>query len=107
MWKWIGIVTLIVLATLIGAGFWGYRTLTAGGDSVAITIGASPERVFASLSNHDSLDAWWRTGRQSGAGEQHGPIAVGDMLPMEQSRNRRAPRVSWRASEIIPGRVLA
>ena len=54
MWKWIGGILLAVLFILVGASWYGYRTMTAGGDSASVTIAGTPERVFASLANHDS-----------------------------------------------------
>ena len=106
MWKWIGIAVLTVLVIFVGAAWWGYQKLTAGGDTVAVTIAAPHDRVFSTLSNHDSLSTWW-FGRQSTQSTRHGPIAVGDTLPMESSRSGRPTRVSWTATEVVPGRLLA
>ncbi len=106
MWKWIGIAVLTVIVVFVGAAWWGYQKLTAGGDTVAVTIAAPHDRVFASLSNHDSLATWWY-GRESTSSPRHGAIAVGDTLPMEGSRNGRNARISWTATEVVPGRLLA
>jgi uncharacterized protein YndB with AHSA1/START domain len=107
MWKWIGIAILTVIVVFVGAAWWGYQKLTAGGDTVAVTIAAPHDRVFSSLSNHDSLSTWWY-GRESTPSSHHGPIAVGDTLPMEGSKSgRRNARISWTATEVIPGRLLA
>src|SRR4051812_22828323 len=103
MWKWIGIAILTVIVVFVGAAWWGYQKLTAGGDTVAVTIAAPPDRVFSSLSNHDSLSTWWY-GKRSAQSSHHGTIVVGDTLPMEGSRNGRNARVSWTATEVVPGR---
>ena len=49
MWKWIhgGLAVLVVV--LAGTCYYGYKQLTDGGDSITITIDATPERVFASI----------------------------------------------------------
>ena len=107
MWKWIGVIALCVVVLIVGAMFYGYRTLTAGGDSVAVTIGASPQRVFASLADHDSV-ATWRITTTEAAPTQHGRIAVGDTLPVGGSRTSpRRGRMTWIATDVTPGRVVA
>ncbi len=79
MLKWIlGGAVLIILA-LAGTCYYGYSKLTGGGDTVAITMGASPERVFATLTTPDSMALWMTSSRlESPTGGAM--LAVGDTL---------------------------
>jgi uncharacterized protein YndB with AHSA1/START domain len=79
MLKWIlGAAVLIILA-LAGTCYYGYNKLTGGGDTVAITMGASAERVFATLTTPDSMALWMTTSKlESPTGGAM--VAVGDTL---------------------------
>ena len=58
MWKWILGGLALVAVVLIGTCYYGFKQMTAGGDTLTFTIGGSPERVFASLATPDSMAAW-------------------------------------------------
>lgn len=64
MWKWIGGVLLVIVIALAGTCYAGYRRLTAGGDSVVVTIHGDANRVFASLANPDSMLVWMLPGSE-------------------------------------------
>jgi uncharacterized protein YndB with AHSA1/START domain len=71
-----------------------------------VTIAGSPERVFATLANHDSLADWWVLKGQA-AGTRHGPIAVGDSLPLQVPRSSSRQRLTrWVTDEVVPGKLL-
>jgi uncharacterized protein YndB with AHSA1/START domain len=105
MWKWIGGILLLIVLCLAGASWLGYRKLTAGGDAASVTIAGPPDRVFAALANHDSLATWWVLKGQSAA-SGHGPIAVGDSLPVQVSQSSRQRLSRWIVDEIRPGKLL-
>src|SRR5436305_12246799 len=99
MWKWIGGILVLVLLCFVGASWYGYQTVTAGGDSVRITIAGTPGRVFAALATHDSLPTW-RLARE-GASTGHGPLASGDRLRVDGARARgRGGRLAWVATDV-------
>jgi hypothetical protein len=61
MWKWIlGTIAVIVIG-LATTCYIGLKKVTGGGDSAQVTIKGRPERVFALLTDRDSVLAW-RTG---------------------------------------------
>jgi uncharacterized protein YndB with AHSA1/START domain len=108
MWKWIlGAVVLIVL--LIGSGMWyGLRKMSAlaSGDSTAtLTIGATPDRVFASLANGDSIGDWMVSGRVRPS--RNGLLRRGDTLYVEQRDSARAGRMAWVVTDVSPGKAFS
>lgn len=108
MWKWVlGAVVLVVL--LIGSGMWyGFRKMSAlaSGDSTAtLTIGATPDRVFASLANGDSIGDWMVGGRVRPS--RSGPLRPGDTLYVEQRDTANGQRIVWVVGDVTPGKSLA
>jgi uncharacterized protein YndB with AHSA1/START domain len=105
MWKWIGGILLVIVLS-IGVAMWaGFRKLTAGGDVATVTIAGSPDRVFATLANHDSLASWYiLRGQPTPTG--HGPFATGDSLPAQTPRSGSRAAAKWVADEIVPGKLL-
>ena len=107
MWKWIGGILVLVLLCFVGASWYGYQTVTAGGDSVRITIAGGPTRVFAALATHDSLPAW-RLVRDGATTGHHGPLAPGDTLRVDAGRTRgRGGRLTWVATDVQHDKLLA
>lgn len=61
MAKWI-LGGILVLAVVLGGTCWyGYKQVTAGGDTAEVVMASTQERVFASLVNTDSMAAWMET----------------------------------------------
>jgi uncharacterized protein YndB with AHSA1/START domain len=58
MWKWIVGALLVIVIALGGTCYAGYQKLTAGGDTLAVTIHGSRDRVFRLLTTPDSMVAW-------------------------------------------------
>jgi uncharacterized protein YndB with AHSA1/START domain len=107
MWKWIvGAVVLVVL--IIGSGMWyGFRKMSqlASGDStVTMTIGGTPERVFASLASGDSIGDWMVGGRVHPS--RSGALRKGDTLYVEQRDTTRSRRMSWVVGDVTPGKAF-
>ncbi len=108
MWKWIaGAVLLVVL--LIGSGLWyGFRKMSqlASGDStVTMTIGAGPDRVFASLATGDSMGDWMTGGRVRPS--RNGILRKGDTLYVEQRDTSSTQNMAWVVGDVTPGKALA
>lgn len=106
MWKWIVGGALVLVVALAGLGWLGYRKLTAGGDSATVVIAASPERVFTSLADPDSMGVWMAAGSQIAA-SHHGLLVVGDTLHVETGNTGRPrQRYMWTVAEVTPDRLL-
>jgi uncharacterized protein YndB with AHSA1/START domain len=110
MWKWLGGCLLVVVVFLVAATWWGYRamqsTLSPDG-SASVTIGASPQRVYASLADGDSLATWMAQGNTVST-TRRGPLSVGDTIHIESRAvvGMPAQRMTWRVKEAVPNTVL-
>jgi uncharacterized protein YndB with AHSA1/START domain len=110
MWKWIGGCFLLCVVIIGVAAFWGFSKVKDMMDepSVAtITIGASPERVFASMANADSLSTWMATKPNVG---RSGMLVVGDTFALGDSPtnpNKGQQSISWTVSEIKAPHLIA
>ena len=106
MWKWIVGAAAVIVVLVIGFGWYGYRKLTSGGDSATVAIAASPERVFASLADPDSMAVWMGNDSRVTA-PHHGLLAVGDTLRVESgSGGRSHQQYIWIVNEVTPDRLL-
>lgn len=107
MWKWIVGGAAVIVVLLIGTCWYGYKKLTAGGDSVTVAIAAAPDRVFASLSNPDSM-ALWMGDRSKVIAPHHGMLSVGDTLHIQTGApGRSAQQYIWIVNAVTPGQLLA
>jgi uncharacterized protein YndB with AHSA1/START domain len=108
MSKWMG-GCLLVLALFAGMTWWGYRKMAgfASGPSPSVTIGASPDRVFASLANGDSMMTWMAKGNTVTI-HRHGPLVSGDTVLVATRNILGSPqtRFKWIVSEVTPGKLL-
>jgi uncharacterized protein YndB with AHSA1/START domain len=106
MWKWIVGAAVIIVVLLVGAFWYGYRKLTTGGDSATVTIAATPDRVFASLADPDSMVVWMGTGSKVAA-LHHGLLREGDTLHIETGTPGRShQQYVWVVGEVTPPRLL-
>lgn len=98
MLKWIlGILGALLLLAL-GFCWYGYKELTAGGDTARVAIATSPDRVWNHLVVLDSIRTWQDTGaRVTTSGDS--VLAVGDTLrietPMSPTRGSGEQRMMW------------
>lgn len=83
MWKWIAGGLLVLVVLLAGTCYFGYRKFTEGGDTLTVMIGASPERVYASLADPDSLSTWVNVGSTISS-HRHGLLVEGDSFTVVQ-----------------------
>ncbi len=79
MLKWILGGILIIILALAGTCFVGYKKLTAGGDSIAMTFAGSPEALFAQLATPDSMVQWMVSAKVEGPFGR-GLLVAGDTL---------------------------
>lgn len=106
MWKWIVGAALVIVVLLAGTCWYGYKKLTSGGDSATVAIAATPDRVFASLANSDSMALWMGAGSKIVA-PHHGLLTVGDTLHVETGTPGRSyQQYIWIVSTVTPGRLL-
>jgi uncharacterized protein YndB with AHSA1/START domain len=108
MLKWIlgGCLALVILACVaIWAGYRQLKKFAAEGPSTSIMIAATPQRVFASLANADSLTDW-RTEGPGITASHHGPLVVGDTLSIE-TRNNRGTRMLWIVTAVARDTAIA
>jgi hypothetical protein len=68
-------------------------------------IKATPERIFASLSNVDSLSTWMSPGLEFRTSRK-GALVAGDSLLLVQRRDSQ-PRTAWLVDTIVPNTVIA
>jgi uncharacterized protein YndB with AHSA1/START domain len=102
MWKWIVGGLLVVVVLIAGTCYYAMKKLGEGGNATRVTIGATPERVFAAYANADSMALWMTAG--SLAPNAHGVLKAGDTLQVAAGgrNSSRNQSVSWVVSEIHP-----
>jgi uncharacterized protein YndB with AHSA1/START domain len=110
MLKWIGGCLVLVIVLLAGGSWFAMRTMRESLEpdgSARVTIWAPQQRIYASLSNGDSIRTWMAAGNTVTTW-RHGPLAVGDSIRVELSRKLGPQRpMIWRISELVPNRVVA
>lgn len=109
MWKWIGGILLALIVCLMAAAWWGYRKVAGSfspDGTVRVTIGAPPARVFALLSDADSIGPWMAPGNTVYTGK-HGPLAVGDSIRVEIRSVGAVKPVTWKVSDVVPNQAIA
>jgi len=79
MLKWIGGIALGLTLLVIGTCWYGYRTLTSGGDTASVHVAVPAERGWAYISDPDSMAIWYET-TAAISPRGKGPLVVGDTL---------------------------
>lgn len=110
MLKWVGGCLVLVVVLIAGGAWFAMRTMReslAPDGSARVMIGASPGRIYASLSDADSVRTWMAQGNTVTTWRQ-GPLMVGDSIRVELRQSLRvSPRpMTWRVSELMPSRVV-
>ena len=72
MWKWIAGGVLVLMVLVMGICYYGLKKFTEAGGSTVVMVGASPDRVFATLADPDSLSTWVDVGSMVSS-SRHGP----------------------------------
>jgi len=104
MWKWIIGAVLALVLLVAGLIYVQYRKITSAGASAAVTMPGTPERVFASLADADSMSAWMTEGNKI-TGKHHGMVAAGDTLRIETGKTG-GQKFSYLVSQVEPGQLL-
>jgi uncharacterized protein YndB with AHSA1/START domain len=103
MWKWLGGCLIVVVVLFVFLFWWSLRTIrnaTEPDGSVAVMIGAPPERVFASMSSGDSISKWMAQGNVVLTSRKD-QLEPGDKLSIRfQGMPREA--MSWQVAEVVP-----
>jgi uncharacterized protein YndB with AHSA1/START domain len=108
MLKWIASGCLVIILIVCVVAYAGYRkmqSIAAAGPTVTVSIHATPERVFASMSHTDSLSAWFAPGMTIRA-TNTGALAAGDTVFLVGRRDS-TPRMAWVIDTVVPGSVVA
>jgi uncharacterized protein YndB with AHSA1/START domain len=104
MWKWILGAVLVIVIALAGTCFAGYQKLTAGGDTLAVTIRGSRDRVFRLLTTPDSMVAWMNPA-STVAPTGKGQLRPGDTLrissPIGSGNPPRTQTRLWVVRELV------
>lgn len=79
MLKWIGGGLLVLVALAASFTWYGYKKVTAGGNSADVAMVASAEHVFAALTDTDSMALWMPAGTTI-TPRGGGALATGDTL---------------------------
>jgi len=108
MLKWIASGCLVIILVVCVVAYAGYRkmsSIAANGPSVTVAIAATPQRVFASMANVDSLSTWTMPGA-SFRTTRKGLLARGDTLILVARRDSQ-PRTAWIVDTVIPNTLVA
>jgi uncharacterized protein YndB with AHSA1/START domain len=111
MLKWLG-GCLVIVIVLIGVGSWyAMRTIRQSLEpdgSARVTIAASPQRIYSSLSNGDSAATWRATGNAVTA-SRRGPFSIGDSIRIEMKGSLGVGQrpIVWHVRELKPDQVVA
>lgn len=108
MWKWIVGALLVVVVAVAGFCYVVVKKVASGGDTVMVTVAATPDRVFAALADPDSMETWMNSGSVVTASHR-GVVLVGDTLHLETGKvgSRTHQQVTWIVTEATAGKILA
>ena len=108
MWKWIGGGLAVLALILASTCYYGYKQMTAAGGTLTMTIGGSPERVFASLATPDSMAAWVASAKVTRPIGK-GMLVAGDTLVLDDPGRRiggSRQNMDWVVREIVAPYLL-
>lgn len=102
MLKWILGIAGVLVVGLAATCYMGYKKLTEGGDTSAVTIAGGADRIFAALATPDSMVQWMPDGNTITPLGQ-GMLKVGDTLFVEgkvSEQGASKQRVLWVVQEV-------
>src|SRR6478672_9644900 len=108
MWKWIGGGCLLIVVLMCVLVYGSYRTMSKiaeSGPAASVTMGAKPDRVFASLASADSMSTWRAPGFASRT-NRRGMLVRGDTL-FEGIADTGRARMVWVVDTVVPPQLLA
>ena len=106
MVKWIAggcVVVILIVGAVMYAGYKQMSAVAAKGPSVSVAIGATPERVFASMANADSLSTWFMTGSTITT-KRKGMLVAGDSIFVQSGRDSMPS--AWIIDSIVPNQLI-
>ena len=110
MLKWIG-GCLVLAIVLVGGGLWyGYHQLRGSLEpdgSARVAIAATPERVFATMGNADSVVAWM--GKSSNVSvSRPGVLIPGSRVRISVRSPANLPQepMDWVIREVVPNQLI-
>jgi len=106
MWKWIVGAALLLVVVLGGTCYLRVKKFASGGAVAAVSIAGTPDHVFASLADPDSMQAWMGEGTIVTA-PHRGLMAVGDTIRVETGVGLRGhQQFGWVVTDVTPGQLL-
>ncbi|HET9424922.1 MAG TPA: SRPBCC family protein [Gemmatimonadaceae bacterium] len=108
MLKWIGGGCLVIVLLVGGLMYWSFQKMSSiadEGPAVTVSFAATPERVYASLSDADSLRTWLSQGMALHPSRK-GPLAAGDTIRIQSQGDTAAPQMAWVIDTVVPSRLI-
>ena len=108
MLKWlvVGCVVIILVVGIVAyAGYQQVTKIAEQGPTVSVAIAATPERVFASMANADSLSSWFMPGTSLRT-TRKGSLVAGDSIFITSARGDSMP-TAWVIDTLVPNQVIA
>jgi uncharacterized protein YndB with AHSA1/START domain len=106
MVKWIAggcVVVILIVGAVMYAGYKQMSSVAAKGPTVTVGIAATPERVFASMANADSLSTWFMTGSAIRT-TRKGMLVAGDSIFVQSGRDSMP--TAWIIDTIVPNQLI-
>src|SRR5687767_11210020 len=106
MLKWVGGCLVVVIVLVIGGSWFALRTMReslAPDGSVRVAISATPQRVFASLADGDSVRTWMAQGNTVTA-TRRGRFQPGDSIriTLRTTLGMSPEPMIWEVKEVVP-----
>lgn len=108
MLKWIGGGCLVLILCVVIVMYVSYKkmsSIAAEGPAVTVSMAATPERIFTSLSDADSLSTWTLAG-MSLRTSRKGQLVAGDTIFVTNRRDSVA-RSAWIIDTVVANVVVA
>lgn len=108
MLKWVAsgcLVVIVVVGVVMYAGYRKIQSVAAAGPAVTVAINGTPERVYAAMSNADSLAQWFSIGTTLRT-TKSGALSIGDSV-FVIARRDSAPTTAWIVDTLVPNRIVA
>jgi uncharacterized protein YndB with AHSA1/START domain len=111
MKKWLGGCLVVAIVVILAAAWFGMRTMKkslASDGSAAVTIAASPSRVFASVANGDSMRLWMAP-RGRFTVSRHGQLMRGDIIRTQLRSMPGLPQqaMTWEVTDVVQDHAFA
>jgi uncharacterized protein YndB with AHSA1/START domain len=95
--KWILGIVLVIIVAVMGTCWYGYKKITAGGGTAAVTVATTPERAWHYFTMPDSFRVW-QDSSTTVRFSSDSTLAVGDTVWLqsrEQAATTTRQRMMW------------